>query len=211
MWVKWNIKKFSNERDDVRGTGGELARHLLDERDMTDVSVEITSEGADHYSPVEKAVRLSPSHFHGKSVSAIAIATHEVSHAIQHHQAYQPLMRSGQLIKMLNPLQTISNIAIYAIGSFGIITQNPLMLRMIIAVLVITYILRIGVRILNLPVEFDASFNRALPILVKGQYLSHDDIPVAKKILKAAALTYVASALASIYDIRNLLILIRRR
>src|SRR5262245_50329121 len=82
-WVKHILKKHGVDRPDLPGTGGELARHLLDELKLTDVKVEVTDRG-DHYDPVDRTVRLLPQHHDGRSVSAIAVAAHEVSHAVQH-------------------------------------------------------------------------------------------------------------------------------
>jgi len=83
MWVRSIIRKHASQRDDIPGTGGELAVHLLKQYELDDVSVEETQEGRDHYDLADKCVRLSPSVHNGKSLTAVAIAAHEVGHAIQ--------------------------------------------------------------------------------------------------------------------------------
>src|SRR5215831_11195209 len=82
-WVRHVLARHGGERSDLPGTGGELARHLLDEAGLRGVKVELTGNG-DHYDPVERAVRLLPQHHDGRSVAAVAVAAHEVSHAVQH-------------------------------------------------------------------------------------------------------------------------------
>jgi len=83
MWVRSVIRKHASQRDDIPGTGGELATHLLKQYELYDVTVEETQEGRDHYDIIDKCVRLSPSVHNGKSLTAVAIAAHEVGHAIQ--------------------------------------------------------------------------------------------------------------------------------
>ena len=91
-WIKHVLKKHGVDRPDLPGTGGEFARHLLDEAKLTDVKVETTDQG-DHYDPTDRAVRLLPQHHDKRSVAAVAIAAHEVSHAIQHARAEPAFMR----------------------------------------------------------------------------------------------------------------------
>ena len=87
LWVRWVMRRHSTEIEDMPGTGGELAAHLLQQFDMNDHKVEETTPNADHYDPSAKTVRLSPDNFSGKSLTAIAVAAHEVGHALQHHRA----------------------------------------------------------------------------------------------------------------------------
>lgn len=92
MWVRYVIAEHADDRPDFPGTGGELARHLLDEAGLDQVPVEVLpGDGGDHYDPQAKAVRLSPSHHDGKSITAVAIAAHEVGHAMQDGEGYRPL------------------------------------------------------------------------------------------------------------------------
>src|SRR5262245_45246039 len=83
LWIRRVLSPHGVDRPDLPGTGGELARHLLDAADLQQVTVEITGDG-DHYDPESQAVRLLPQHYDGRSIAAVAIAAHEVSHAVQH-------------------------------------------------------------------------------------------------------------------------------
>jgi Zn-dependent membrane protease YugP len=91
FWIKWVMEKHGQEQPEFPGTGGELARHLLDRAGLADIRLE-RIVGGDHYSPEEKVVRLSARNFDGKSVTAVAVAAHEVGHALQHQDNYAPLM-----------------------------------------------------------------------------------------------------------------------
>ena len=99
-WVKRVLAKHGVDRPDLPGTGGDLARYLLDELKLTDVKVEVTDKG-DHYDPEDRAVRLLPQHHDGRSVSAVAVAAHEVSHAVQHAREEPAFIRRVQLVKQL--------------------------------------------------------------------------------------------------------------
>ena len=85
LWVKFVMRRYSSEKTEMLGTGGELAKHLIERFSLKDVKVEVTELG-DHYDPIEKKVRLLREHYESKSLTAIAIAAHEVGHAIQDHQ-----------------------------------------------------------------------------------------------------------------------------
>src|SRR5262245_64875493 len=98
IWVRRVIEQHSADRPDFPGTGGELARHLLDEMKLVHVKVEETKDG-DHYDPDAKAVRLSPQHCNGRSLAALVIAAHEVGHAMQDATQYPPLQKRTQLAK----------------------------------------------------------------------------------------------------------------
>ena len=90
LWVKFVMRRYSTEKPEMPGTGGELAKHLIERFSLKDVEVEITELG-DHYDPIEKKVRLLREHYESKSLTAIAIAAHEVRHAIQDHQGDKTL------------------------------------------------------------------------------------------------------------------------
>src|SRR5215468_5706606 len=97
-WVRHVLARHGVERADLPGTGGELARHLLDRAGLPGVKVELTGDG-DHYDPEERAVRLLPQHHDGRSVAAVAVAAHEVSHAIQHARGEPAFTRRFDLVK----------------------------------------------------------------------------------------------------------------
>ncbi|MDO9411752.1 MAG: zinc metallopeptidase [Pseudolabrys sp.] len=200
LWIKHVLRKHGVDRPDLPGTGGELARHLLDEAKLTDVKVEPTDKG-DHYDPTARIVRLTPPHFDGRSISAVAVAAHEVSHAIQHARAEPAFMRR---IEMVSHLVWVERLAI------GIVILAPIVLAimhspalLILQVLAAMALMAIGVvvHLVTLPVEFDASFGKALPVLEQRGYLSPQDMPAARSVLKAAAFTYVAAAMATLLNI----------
>lgn len=207
-WVKHAIKKHSGWRFDFSGTGGELAEHLIKEFNLSDVKVEETNEG-DHYSPDEKIVRLSKDNFEGKSITAIAIAAHEIGHAIQDHRGEKMFNLRQSLAKFANTSDVIASIFFFAAPVLAVLAKTPLAFFGFIGLGIALLAVRIFVHLVTLPVEWDASFSKALPILEQGGYLKPEDIPAAKEVLKAAAFTYVASALMSLVNLARWIRIIR--
>ena len=101
LWVKFVMSRYSSQLPEISGTGGELAKHLIERLSLTDVKVEITEQG-DHYDPIEKKVRLVREHYESKSLTAIAIAAHEVGHAIQDQQGDKRLATRTKMIPIAN-------------------------------------------------------------------------------------------------------------
>jgi Zn-dependent membrane protease YugP len=181
-WVRHVLAKHAGDRPDLPGTGAELARHLLDEAGLQQVKVEQTDLG-DHYDPDALAVRLTPPHHDGRSIAAVAVAAHEVSHAVQHARGEPAFTRRYQLVKNLAWIDRIASVILLLLAGFALLA------------------FRVAVHITTLPLEFDASFGKALPVLMRGRYLGAGDLPNARHVLKAAAYTYVAAALATLLDI----------
>jgi Zn-dependent membrane protease YugP len=182
------------------GTGAELARHLLDEAGLQAVTVEVTDHG-DHYDPEHHAVRLLAQHHDGRSIAAVAVAAHEVSHAVQHARGERAFTLRFDLVKNLGWIDKVAGgIMLFAPIVF-IVVKAPILfaLQMIAGVLLLA--IHVIVHIVTLPVEFDASFGKALPALKRGRYLSASDLPAARSVLQAAAWTYVAAALATLLNI----------
>ena len=198
-WVRRTMAAHAHERPDYPGTGAELARHLLDEAGLAAVKVEETAELGDHYDPVEKAVRLSPLNFHGRSVTAVSVAAHEVGHAIQDRDGYAPLRWRQVMVVQAQRLQMIGVVAMMAAPVVFAIARAPGMLALQIVTAMAIMASTLAVHAVTLPTEFDASFRRALPVL--ENYIPQDDMPAARQVLKAAAWTYVASALVSLLDV----------
>lgn len=199
-WVKSVIQRHSVHRDDFPGSGGELARHLLDEMKLNDVGVEQTDMG-DHYDPRAKVVRLTPANFSGRSLSAVVIAAHEVGHAMQDATDYPPLRRRTKLAEQAGKAQALGVVVMLAAPVVLALVKAP-------SVLIVQILLGVGIfsfsvlmHAVTLPVEYDASFRRALPVLKAGNFVRDEDMPAARKILKAAALTYVAAAAMSLLNI----------
>ncbi len=210
MWVRRVIADHSDERPDFPGTGGELARHLLDEAGLDNVPVEVLPDGAgDHYDPKAKAVRLSAANHDGKSVTAVAIATHEVSHAMQDADGYKPLALRTRLAGAAQKVQGIGSVLLIAAPVVMAITRKPSILLLELGAGLAILATGVVVHLVTLPVEMNASFSRALPILKNGEYLKKDDLPGAKKVLGAAAFTYVAAAMVSLLDVMRWLRLLR--
>jgi Zn-dependent membrane protease YugP len=200
MWVKRVIAENSRERPDIPGTGGEFARHLLGRLGLANVRVEETTIG-DHYDPEAKAVRLLPAHFGGRSLAAVVIAAHEVGHAMQDATGYGPLKARTRLAKQAQKLETVGSVVMLAAPVLMILAKSPHIFAMQLCVGVLILAMTVLIHASTLPTEFDASFGRALPVLKAGGYLNDKDMPAARKILRAAALTYVAAAALSMLDV----------
>jgi Zn-dependent membrane protease YugP len=203
------MEKYSQPDDRYAATGAELARTLLDRANLPQVSVEITALG-DHYDPLEKAVRLTSDKFNGRSLTAITVAAHEVGHAIQDQAGYLPLKMRTRLVQLAAPAEKLGA---------GILMLAPLMVVLVRAPIVGALFLAGGlltlgtstlVHLITLPMEMNASFARALPILEQGNYLKPGDAPHARRLLTAAAWTYVSASLMTLLNIARWWAIIRR-
>lgn len=208
LLVRTTIRRHATDRPDLPGTGGELARHLLDRFGLGHVKVEVTEKG-DHYDPDAGAVRLLPQHHDGRSLSAVAIAAHEVSHAIQHGNGERKLALRQRLAKLALFTDRIAGIFFIAAPVLTVVIRSPAALAGAIAVGIALLSVRVVVNLVTLPVETDASFTKALPILREGGYLSEGDLPAARSVLRAAAFTYVAGALISLINLARWIRLLR--
>lgn len=208
-WVRNVMSRYSSPEDRYEGSGGELARHLLDGLDLQDVKVEETTDG-DHYDPRDKAVRLTAGNFSGRSLTAVTIAAHEVGHALQDASGYAPLKIRSQLVMLTRPVQKLGAGILIAAPFIGMLTRAPF----VSLLMVIGGLMSLGattlVHLITLPTELDASFKRAMPMLEKGGVLKPVDLPHARRLLKAAALTYLSASLASLLNIARWWTLLRR-
>jgi Zn-dependent membrane protease YugP len=195
------MARHAADRPDFPGTGGELARHLLDEAGLADVGLEETPAGTDHYDPIARVVRLSPNNLTGRSVTAVAVAAHEVGHAVQHRDGDRFLVTRTKWAGGLAGLDKVAFWMLMSIPLIGIIIKSPVIAMLQIGALVVLMSGRVLMHVLTLPMEIDASFKRALPVLEQGGFLQGDDLANARQVLKAAAGTYVASALATLLDV----------
>jgi Zn-dependent membrane protease YugP len=208
LWVRHTIKRHAADRPDLPGTGGELARHLLDRFDLSDVQVETTDKG-DHYDPAAKAVRLLPAHHDGRSLSAVAIAAHEVAHALQDSRGDRMLALRQRLAGLAAWTDRAAGVFFIASPVLFALARTPLALVGMIAVGIGLLSVRVIVNAITLPVELDASFSKALPILKDGAYVADSDMPAIRSLLRAAAFTYVAGALISLVDLARWIRLLR--
>lgn len=208
LWVRKVIARHSAERPDFPGTGGEFARHILDEMKLGHVKVEETDLG-DHYDPDAKAVRLLPQHMNGRSLSAVVVAAHEAGHAMQDAAGYPPLAARTRLARQAHRMEQVAAVVMLAVPIVMLLAKAPHVVLIEVMAGVMIFALSILLHAVTLPVEFDASFGRALPVLKAGRYLDDKDMPAAKEILRAAAFTYVAAAAMSLLDVMRWLRVLR--
>ncbi|MDZ7713654.1 MAG: zinc metallopeptidase [Rhodovibrio sp.] len=199
-WVKRVLAKYREPDDRYQGTGGELARHLLDHLGLESIKVEQTDPGADHYDPEARVVRLSPEHFDGASLTAVTVAAHEVGHAIQHADGYKPLLWRTRLVQSMQRFQRIGMVLLVLAPLAMLALRLPRAGLILLVMAVAALASGVIVHLVTLPTEIDASFRRALPMLEKGGYLKREDRWAARRILTAAAFTYVAGALIGLVN-----------
>lgn len=209
IWVQRVLKRYSEPADRYSGTGAELARMLLNKNGLTDVLVEPTAAG-DHYDPNDKAVRLTQDKFDGRSLTAITVAAHEVGHAIQDSHAYGPLRLRSRLVRIAIPIQKLGAGILMVSPFIGAITRVPQLGIVMFGAGFLTLATTTLVHLVTLPTEFDASFARALPMLDQHDILKPVDRPHARRLLTAAALTYVAASLMSLLNIARWWAILRR-
>ncbi|MBQ6447320.1 MULTISPECIES: zinc metallopeptidase [Niallia] len=199
MKVKSAYKKYSKVASSSQMSGREVARRVLDSNGLYDVSVEETRGVlSDHYDPRSKVVRLSTENYHGHSVAAAAIAAHEVGHAIQDQQEYSFLRFRSALVPVANFGSNASWIFIM-IGIFARL-DGMLLLGIILMAAGVLF------QFVTLPVEFNAS-NRAMDQVVSLGIIRNDEERETKKVLNAAALTYVAAAAVAVLELVRLLLI----
>ena len=210
LWSQQIMKKYSKPLNDIPGTGGQFVQHLLNRFEVSGVTIEAGSEYGDHYDPEKKNVCLSPANYEGKSLTAVVVAAHEFGHVLQHKSDYSLFFLRWRLAKFVQYSEKIASFILIVFPFAAILTRMPLVgVFMLITGLGIMF-LPVLVHLITLPVEIDASFNRALPILEKGEYLPEGAIPVARKILTAASLTYLAASLASLLNFYRWIAILRR-
>jgi len=197
MWaqskVKGTYKKYSKIATSSRMTGAQVARKILDDNGLNNIQIEeVKGVLSDHYDPRSKIVRLSSGNFHGHSMAASAVAAHEVGHALQDAEEYAFLKFRSALV----PVASFgSRSAIYIIIAGLIFNLSGLMLFGIIFMA-----LAVLFQLVTLPVEFNAS-NRAMDQLVGTGIILNNEEKDTKKVLNAAALTYVAAALVAVMEL----------
>lgn len=198
-WVRWVLARYHRKELDVPGTAGELARHLLDRFHLGEVKVEIAREVGDHYDPIDRAVRLTADKIDARTLTAVTTAVHEVGHAIQHGVRYGPFLWRMRLAGIAQTAERVGSFLLFAAPMVALLTRTPMSGAVMVLGAVSTIGVGIVLQLLTLPVEWDASFNRALPILGSG-YVEKAQMPAARRILRACAFTYVASSLAGLLN-----------
>lgn len=208
FWVKRVMRRHAVPREDFRGDGAAFARHLIAEQGLHGVGVELTDRG-DHYDPTARMVRLSPENYAGRSLTAITVAAHEVGHAIQHHYGLGGLSTRTTLVGWAIRAERLGGVLMLAIPLLLILTRTPMSGALMLLGGLLAFGAAALVHLVTLPVEWDASFRRAMPILQSG-YLDETDLAAARQILLAAALTYVGASLLAILNVWRWLAVLRR-
>ncbi len=203
MRVTSTFARYSKMLASRNITGAEAARRILDKNGLSNVIIEhVRGNLTDHYDPTKRVLRLSDSVYSSSSIAAIGVAAHECGHAIQHARAYLPLkMRHG-----VYPVVRFSSAAAMPLILLGLIMSTPFLVNFGIVLFSCVVLFQL----ITLPVEFNAS-RRALTIVSDVLYFDNEEVRGVKKVLTAAALTYVASALTSIMQLLRLIILSNNR
>ena len=207
MVSQWNVKRAYNKYAQVKATNGangfEVAQHILAKNGITDVKVVLVPGFlSDHYNPSTKTIGLSQDIYHGRTISAISVSAHEVGHAIQHAKRYTPVVLRGNLV----PVATISSNMAMPLCIAGLFLGLPFLIN--IGIFVYCGILLF--HLVTLPVEFNAS-SRAMVQLENGFITSSTERSDCRKMLNAAALTYVASMMVALIQLLRMILLKRRR
>lgn len=200
--VKSNYEKYKRVNNINGYSGAEVANIMLEREGIYDVSIlESDVELSDNYNPIKKTLTLSKDVYHGTSISSACIAAHEVGHAIQHSKNYFPIKVRNIIVPVVNFSSNIS----WFLFLIGFVLGIPILLDAGIFL----FSFAVFFQVVTLPVEFNAS-RRALKILSSRGILYQNELGKAKKVLSAAALTYVAAALMSILQLVRLIVLKNR-
>ena len=197
--VQSAFNKYSKVKSYRHLTGADAARKILDDNGLYNIRIEhISGNLSDHYDPRANVIRLSDATYASDSVAAIGVAAHEAGHAVQHAVGYAPIRLRNSMVPAVNICQTLSMplfILGLILGATGLANVGILLFSVALVFQVVT-----------LPVEFDAS-RRAIKILDRSAMLDEQELSGAKKVLRAAAMTYVAAVLASVLQILRLVLL----
>ncbi|MBD7936083.1 zinc metallopeptidase [Cytobacillus sp. Sa5YUA1] len=193
MYLKKTYKKHLQISTSSNMTGAEAARKVLDENGLYNVSIEpVKGQLSDHYDPRDKTVRLSEDNYYGSSIASVSVATHEVGHAIQDAEGYSFLRFRHALVPVAN---IGSNLSFFFILAGLLFTSTSMMLLGIVF-----FAAAVLFQVVTLPVEFNAS-SRALNVMVSTGVIRNDEESGAKKVLNAAALTYVAATVIAVMEL----------
>lgn len=202
MKVSRAYNKYSRIENSRHLTGRDVAYEILNQHGLSDVQIyEVKGHLSDHYNPSNLTLNLSSEIYHGTSIASLAVAAHECGHALQHQEGYKPLTFRNMIVPVCNISQTIGWVAILLglfIGKSSISWLGVLLMSLMLLFQIVT-----------LPVEFDAS-SRALSIL-NDRYLTEEEYPGAKKMLTAAALTYVAAMLSTLLSLLRIVLMVMSR
>jgi Zn-dependent membrane protease YugP len=210
FWVRHIMSKHSKEIAELPGTGGELAKHLIERFELTGITVEEAAPNTDHFDPSGPVVRLSPDNFNGRSLTAVAVAAHEVGHAMQFHRGEKIFELRKRYLPLATKLNRVGVVIMMTIPFIALLIRMPLVIGGVIALSLLLQLAGAFAYLIILPEEWDASFNKALPVLIEGEYIEQAHMPAVRQVLKAAALTYFAAALANVLHVGRWFMLLRR-
>ncbi len=200
--VKSTFAKYSKVRNSQGFTGAEAAQRVLERAGIYDVRIEhVSGNLTDHYDPKSKVLRLSDSVYGQSTVAAVGVACHECGHAIQHAQSYGPLKLRSTLV----PIANFGSQIAWPLILIGFIFTSETS-SLFINLGIIAFSLAVVFHIITLPVEYNAS-NRAIRMIADTGMMYGEEIQAAKKVLSAAALTYVASAATAILQLLRIILL----
>ncbi|MBQ9768306.1 MAG: zinc metallopeptidase [Lachnospiraceae bacterium] len=208
MWasagVKSTFSKYSTVYSGLGLTALEAAQRILSDAGIVDVKIErVSGDLTDHYDSSSKILRLSDTVYNSTSIAAIGVAAHECGHAIQDHEDYAPL----RIRHLLVPVVNFGNRLSMPLFLLGLVLG---MYHSLVPLGIFLFSFAVLFQLVTLPVEFNAS-DRALSILGDSGMLTVDEVPQARKVLKAAGLTYLAAAAASALQLLRLILIARRR
>mgnify|MGYP002853519480 FL=1 len=184
-------------------TGNQLGQKILKENNLENVLIEPIKQ-VDHYNPLKKKVHISEDKLHKKSITSIAVVAHEIGHAIQDKENYKPLLLRQKLIEKTMIFQRIGSfLLIIGLPSIFAITKSPFITFIAAIIIMGCLSTNVLIHLITLPVEFDASFKRALPILQK--YVPKENMRQCRSVLRAAAFTYLAQSIVSIFRLKVIL------
>lgn len=197
--VNWTFSKYAKVKSRKGMTGAQVGRSLLDAAGLRSVPVsQVQGNLTDHYDPRDKTLHLSESVYGSDSVAAIGVTAHEVGHAVQDAKAYTPLAMRSNLV----PIASLGSQLAIPLFFMGLLFSWPPLMD----IGIIAFSIAVAFQVVTLPVEFNAS-SRAIALLSSGGYLEADEIPLAKKVLSAAALTYVAATAMAVLNLIRLIAL----
>jgi len=202
--VSSNLSRFSQVATKKGMRGADVAASILADNGIRDVEIErMDANSGDHYDPTHKKIRLSAHVYDTSSVTAVAVAAHEAGHAIQHNESYSPLIVRGAVFPIVRLASGAAIPLIIAGLFFGI---GGSFAPILVDVGIIFFSVTVAFHLITLPVEFNAS-RRAAEVLEGGRYLSDDEMHGVKKVLNAAAMTYVAAATMAVMQLLRFLLI----
>lgn len=200
--ISGSYAKYSRVATRRGMTGAQVARAILDQNGLQDIPVQISNgQLSDHYDPRSRVIRLSPKVYNDASIASVAVAAHEVGHAIQHKVKYPAIGFRDALLPIVNISSSLGWFAL----AIGLFLQNGVLLQIGIISLIVIALFQFA----TLPLEFNAS-KRAIRLLETNTFIYEDEVPMAKSMLNAAAFTYVAALISSLLNILRMIAIANR-